>query len=315
MFRTQFPNIHFLKRMIAQREDDGIGWPTCILNVKTQQDYRPEVKGPLSLFINLEGRSHCKVGRHEVTIDPDHFFLSNSGDHYDLLIDEEVSTETFNIHIEQRLMDQVYAGLTTSEMKLLDQPDQVMSQPLNFFTQLYHRDAFLDGLIEEIRSEVRRNGSQQMQETEQMSRLLVHLISVHSGCLKEMKRLPAVREVTREETYRRLTLAKDYIHSSYRSELSLDKIAEVACMSRFHFLRAFKEIFRSTPYQYLKHLRLEKAQSLLRKSDQTVQEIGLELGYQNLSSFSRVFRQTLGTAPQKYREEHTTDKFAIMVNR
>lgn len=315
MYRTQFPDIDFLKRMISAREADGKGWPTCILHVNAKQEFRPEVRGPLSLFINLKGRSHCKVGNHRATIDTGNYFLSNSGDHYDLLIDEAEDTETFNIHIEQRLMDQVYAGLTTSESKLLDQPDHVGSQKLNFFTQLYKRDAFVDGLIEEIRAGVAINGSQAMQETEQMSRLLTHLIKVHTGSLKEMGRLPAVREVTREETYRRLTLARDFIHSCYQKEVSLEHLAGIACMSRYHFLRAFKETFRCTPYQYLKNLRLEKAQSLLIKSDIPVQEIGLELGYQNLSSFSRVFRQVLGKAPQKYREDHRKENFAILVNR
>ncbi|HHG84982.1 MAG TPA: AraC family transcriptional regulator [Bacteroidetes bacterium] len=304
MLRTQFLEIDSLRKMISQADAEGRGWPTCILNVKAQQEYRPEVRGPLSLFINLQGRSHCKVGSHEVSIDTERYFLSNSGAHYDFLIDETVPTETFNIHIEEKLMDQVYAGLTLSESKLLDQPDQLSSGRMNFFSQLYQRDVFLDGLISEIRQGHFENGHQKMLETEQMSRLLVHLATINTSSLLEMRRLPALREATRRETYRRLIQARDYIHSCYDQELTLDKLAEVACMSRYHFLRAFKGTFRCTPYQYLKNLRIEKAQWLLRKSDCAVTDIGLGLGYQNLSSFSRVFRQMLGTGPQRFREEH-----------
>lgn len=314
MLHSQFPDINWLKKMIQERELSGKGWPTCILNVNTQQAYRPEVRGPLSLFINLDGQSHCQVGNHKVTVDADSYFLSNSGDHYDFEIDADTPTETFNIHIEQRLMDQVFAGLNASDGQLLDQPDRKASQAWNFFPQLYAKDPFMVGLIQEIKSQHQAIGYQQMLETEQISRLLTHLLEVHGGCIRQMEGLSALRKSTREETYRRLILAKDYIHSCFRSDLDLESLAQVACMSRFHFLRAFKQTFGCTPYQYLKRLRMEKAADLLSQTSVPIQSIGFELGYENLSSFSRVFRQSFGVAPLAYRETHTPEKFAILVN-
>ncbi|MEM1000705.1 MAG: AraC family transcriptional regulator [Bacteroidota bacterium] len=301
MLRTQFPDLAHLHARIERGRRNGEGWPTCILNVKTQTVYRPEVKGPLSLFINRRGTSHCRVGSHRATIDDQHYFLTNAGDEYDLTIESEQPVETFNIHISESLATDVFAGLMLTDGALLDQPDRTLATAPGFFSQLYRRDSAVDGLIEEITA-THPFGTDPLLEAEQMSRLLRHLSQIHRGALREADRISAARPATRQETYRRLTIARDYLHSSLGQEVQLEEVARVACMSRYHFLRAFRETFRCTPYQYLKQLRMDRARQLLHTSHLSVQEIGFSLGYQNLSSFSRVFRQVEGMGPRRFRE-------------
>jgi AraC family transcriptional regulator len=300
MYRTAFPDIDLLREKIKSRGKQG--WPTCILHVKTTEEYRPDIRGPLSLFINLKGQSQVRVGAHQTTVDDQHYFLTNSGEHYNLQIDSESQTETFNIHIEERLTEQVYAGMTYREDQLLDQPDMVRPENPGFFTQLYRRDPEIDLLMQQIIENDRQIGTDQLLLQEQMSSLVVHLGAVHQDTLSHLDRLAAIRPATRNEIYRRVSRARDYLHGNLSQEVQLEDMASIACMSRYHFLRAFRQTFRRTPYQYLKELRMEKARKMLSGTDLPVSSIGFSLGYQNLSSFSRVFRQCEGVAPAIFRQ-------------
>lgn len=299
MYRTAFPDLEFLQNKIKSLGKEG--WPTCILHVKNAEEYRPDIRGPLSLFINLQGQSQVRVGSHLTSVDDQHYFLTNSGDHYDLLIDSESQTETFNIHIEERLTEQVYAGMTFREDRLLDQPDMRRTESAGFFTQLYRKDPAIDTLIRHIIDHHTHTGTDQLMLEEQMAGLLVHLGSVHQKTLGNLERLTATRPGTKTEIYRRVSRARDYLHGHLHKEVRLEDMASVACMSRYHFLRAFRQTFRRTPYQYLKELRMEKARKMLAGTDIPISSIGFSLGYQNLSSFSRVFRQSEGVAPAIYR--------------
>ena len=64
-----FPDIHRLKHIIKQAKETGQDWPHVLLNVTTHEAYRPEVEGPLSIFMNIKGKSQCKVDNQMHQID------------------------------------------------------------------------------------------------------------------------------------------------------------------------------------------------------------------------------------------------------
>jgi transcriptional regulator GlxA family with amidase domain len=65
-----------------------------------------------------------------------------------------------------------------------------------------------------------------------------------------------------------------------------------------HFMRTFKQALHQTPQQYLTRIRLERAQELLA---QPVTDICFAVGFESLGSFSWLFRQRIGLAPEAYR--------------
>jgi AraC-like DNA-binding protein len=62
----------------------------------------------------------------------------------------------------------------------------------------------------------------------------------------------------------RLSRARKFIDESYHLPLDLTEISRQACLSRYHFLRLFRDAFNTTPHQYLIQRRIEKAKELLR---------------------------------------------------
>lgn len=84
--------------------------------------------------------------------------------------------------------------------------------------------------------------------------------------------------------------------------LDLDQLAEIAAISKFHFVRVFDEVTGTTPHHFLACLRMQRAKELLLMSDRSITEICLEVGYVSLGSFSKTFTQLVGISPQKFRK-------------
>lgn len=104
------------------------------------------------------------------------------------------------------------------------------------------------------------------------------------------------------EVHERLCHARTFIDECYDLPLDLDEISKQACLSRYHFLRLFREAFATTPHQYLIHRRIEKAKELLRSRRISVTDVCFEVGFQSLGSFSSLFRRCVGDAPINYRQ-------------
>jgi AraC family transcriptional regulator len=86
-------------------------------------------------------------------------------------------------------------------------------------------------------------------------------------------------------------------------EFSLERLAEQAGLSRFHFERLFKATTGVSPSRYHINLRLEEARRLLRETKMSVIDVALEVGYTDPSHFARLFRREIGLSPSEYRRQ------------
>ena len=95
----------------------------------------------------------------------------------------------------------------------------------------------------------------------------------------------------------------DYMQSRLDEEISLDELAGVVSLSRFHFCSAFRKATGYTPHHWLMKQRIDHAIQLLRRPDLPVTEIALAVGYQTPSAFTAAFRKLMGTSPTEYRRQ------------
>jgi len=93
----------------------------------------------------------------------------------------------------------------------------------------------------------------------------------------------------------------EYINQHLLEDTSLRTLAEVARLSPYHFVRAFKQSFGLPPHRYLSKLRMDQAKSLLADPDISVTQIGVNLGFSETSSFTTAFRKHTGFTPTAYR--------------
>jgi AraC-like DNA-binding protein len=97
-----------------------------------------------------------------------------------------------------------------------------------------------------------------------------------------------------------LRRARDLADRHYAEPLDLDRLAAVAAVSKYHFLRCFAATYGKTPAVYKSERRIERAQDLLRATNLTVTEVCHLVGYTSLGSFSAKFRHLVGVSPSAY---------------
>jgi AraC family transcriptional regulator len=101
---------------------------------------------------------------------------------------------------------------------------------------------------------------------------------------------------------RRLSRVLDYIEANLEGNLSIDRMASIACLSRYHFARAFRQAVGQPPHRYVSARRLDRAKELLTRGDRRLVDIALSLGFSGQANFTRAFTQATGHAPGRYRQ-------------
>jgi AraC family transcriptional regulator len=101
----------------------------------------------------------------------------------------------------------------------------------------------------------------------------------------------------------RLRRVLDYIEANLEGDLSLEQLAAVACLSRFHFARAFKAAIGRSPHRHVSARRLEHAKTLLRRDDRSLADIALALNFSCQANFTRAFVAATGQTPGRYRRQ------------
>jgi AraC-like DNA-binding protein/mannose-6-phosphate isomerase-like protein (cupin superfamily) len=106
--------------------------------------------------------------------------------------------------------------------------------------------------------------------------------------------------ITTEERFEQVSLLiSKHFHDA---DLNLNRAAQEAALSRFHFVRFFKQKTGRTFYTFLSSVRLSHARDLLLKTDLPIIDIARESGFASLSTFFRVFKAGTGYTPSQYRE-------------
>jgi len=91
----------------------------------------------------------------------------------------------------------------------------------------------------------------------------------------------------------------DYLNKNYMYDLSMEEIALFTGRSLAAFKRDFTKISPLTPQKWIINKRLEVANEKIAKENRKVSEVYLEVGFKNLSHFSKVYKDTFGYAPSK----------------
>lgn len=100
----------------------------------------------------------------------------------------------------------------------------------------------------------------------------------------------------------RIKTMLQYIHDNYAGEITMKKIADSAMVSESECLRCFRRTIGTTPIQYVKQYRIQTAAGLLVSTQEKIADIAIQCGFQDISYFTKSFREQKGCVPTEYRK-------------
>ncbi|MDR3526865.1 MAG: AraC family transcriptional regulator [Rhizomicrobium sp.] len=101
----------------------------------------------------------------------------------------------------------------------------------------------------------------------------------------------------------RLRRVLDYIDENADSDISVQELAEIACLSPFHFTRMFTAAMGLPPARFVSQQRLENAKAMLARGKLPLSEIALSSRFSSQASFNRAFRRATGMTPGEYQQQ------------
>ncbi|HUB80202.1 MAG TPA: AraC family transcriptional regulator [Bryobacteraceae bacterium] len=278
-----------------------LGTENAILSGYGTRYHVRDFEGCLSLKSVLQGSADWETGGRRFVVDEARYLILNDRQHYTITIDSPKRVRTFCLFFERGFVEEINRVVTTGDERLLDSPQSVHRQGLEFLNRLEPQDSMVLGLLRRFQAELVDRRMPPTRWDEHFLRIGAQLVRERQETLRAILKLPAVKSSTREEVYRRLLRGRDFLLASLTSRIVLKDVARAAALSPFHFHRSFARVFRETPHQYLTRHRLERAARLLRSTETSVTEVGLAAGFESTPAFSHSFRCHYGLSPLRYR--------------
>jgi len=260
-------------------------------------------------FVML-GIEKCIVNNREMNIFPDNFTIINAGTDYSSLIDSITPVHTLSLYLNTQFVEDFNRSFFLGEEDLLTHSE--FEKKPEFVETLYP----LHGNIRYNLSHLKRQIDQGLQDEMLLNEYLHHCLLgyyqiYHKEIDEKFRSLNFIKEKTRKEVFRRLLLAKEYLHSNSNKNVRLEDVADYCCLSINHLLRTFKNAYGLSPHQYLMQLRLDRAKGLLKATNYSLSDITCLVGFESVSSFVRLFKSSVGTTPFKYRKIHIPKNFFV----
>lgn len=106
-----------------------------------------------------------------------------------------------------------------------------------------------------------------------------------------------------EEMSRGCAVIKEYIDNHYADKISLDDLAEISCISKYHLIHEFSRYIGMPPIEYQLKRRIQESKYLLTSTEMSVADVAFSLGFSSIGHFSRRFKQEVSCSPLQFRKQ------------
>jgi AraC family transcriptional regulator len=236
-------------------------------------------------------------------IGPRSLVVLNAGQRYSLDIDGADRTATLCLFFEPGFVEGVAQAMRARDADLLDAGADAATPAFGMCERLHAKEGAPATALSRLEEGMRGGHCSEAWLETCAFAIAREMVLLDARDRDRMRSMPGLRPSTREETYRRLHWARDFLDASLAEALSVARIARVACMSPYHFHHLFRQAFGETPMQRVQRLRLATAADLLAGSDRSVTRVCTDVGFESLGSFSALFRRRFGASPGEFRRK------------
>lgn len=246
----------------------------------------------LSIKTAWGGRERYFLREREVAVDDDHWLVLNEGRAYGSRLRSLRPTASFAVFFRPGLQHELAALQPQALRGALDAPDPP-ARRLHFAEHLRAHGGPVSAQLRHMRDEVMLGETSEDWLEEQALLLLGLMLAEEPAALSSLPAAPAPRSA-RDELERRLRLAADFIDTCHAEPITLADMARVACLSRYHFVRHFRELHGLTPYAYLLRKRSRVARRLLVGGAIDRESIAQQCGFGSRFALARALKRHCG---------------------
>jgi AraC-like DNA-binding protein len=270
----------------------------------TRNNYNQQTTSDFSLRFVFSGNERYNIGKRQLSIHNDSFLILNKGTHYTSTVESAIPVQSLGISFDDKFLQDFKNGWQLKDDTLLNlnKYPSINRYEHEFDETIYPFKGDLFFNVNHLKHHLDRGLQDELLINEYLHHCLINYFQIfNEEIFQKAQRLNFLSKSTKIEILRRLNLAKEYLYSNYNTNVSLDELAEYACLSVTHLLRTFRQAFHQTPHQFLVQIRLQRAKDLLKNTDYPVNEIVNMIGFDCPSSFIRLFKDRFQTTPLKYR--------------
>lgn len=189
---------------------------------------------------------------------------------------------------------------TTEALEVYLSP-QLLSSAAGGEPELEPALAISDGVVVAACSVLRQAHTAGVVLSDVASSALAHRLAEHVVSHYGHPRRPAKRPRGRLSK-EALDTVSQYVDAELSGPLTLERLAEVAYLSPFHFAHVFKATTGLSPHEFVAQRRMQRATTLLVSGADSVEQVAADVGFSNVSHFRRLFRRYVGVLPGELRE-------------
>lgn len=287
-------NRHVL-HMSEQLNQVELNFNNTIIHSRLQQFDKKVKDSGLSIKLGYKGEEDYYFEDRKLSIGPGRYLIVNRHTKFECYLNAQKPVEAFCLYLSKSIILETAHTLQSSHRDLLENFWDPTNQEPRFLEKVYRTDENeLGRYLEQIRPALERN---QLLDLNAFFHTLAEKLILSQGVInQQIENISSSRRSTREELYRRLCIARQYILDNYYKDIQLEELAKEAMLSKFHLLRSYREAFGVTPYRQVLNLRLKRSLQLLQEGH-TLEDIALSLGFSDRRSFTKAFKKVFGCAP------------------
>ena len=247
----------------------------------------------------MEGEEIYRLKDEEYTLAKGEYLLTNHYCEGGVLIDSKSDVKGICIDVRNDVLTEVLSGQVF--------PDEVNNifAETSFFTSADFMEkkfdagqAYVGKFMLQLENTIKPDPYKKYQFSDEFYyHLCENIIKDYVPVLKQLQSINSKKFSTKKEILKKVELGKKYLDSNIVKDINIADVAMESCMSEYHFFRLFRQIYGQSPYQYLKNIRLERARDLLQNSRKSLEQVAFEVGYGDVFSLSKAYKQTFGLPP------------------
>jgi AraC-like DNA-binding protein len=273
-----------------------------VIHARSKSVHYPVHWGPLSIKCAFNGSENYLVNNCELAVNDSNYLVLNNGNYYSSFIETDSDVRSFTINFTEALVKDAVVSFAKPDSYLLDNAGYCHGT-LEFYETLQPHDQVVSPMIYRLGALTDRFEEQEDKVEETYLLLIQRLIEKQNELEQIARQIPVMKLSTKRELFKRLRKAKDYLDSCYMQNISIAKLSSVCFLNQTYFLRQFKNVFDCTPRQYIIQKRMAAAKTFFdTQRNISVTDVCLRVGYNDLASFSKLFKSFYKVSPESYRK-------------